>query len=206
MRTRKRIVVDTNPLVSRSASARFPDRPFARPGQRHPDWFPKRTMNELADVLGRPKFDRYITLEDRQQFLRLLGRLAEIRPIVYPVHACRDPRVDKFLEVALNGKAELILTGDADLLTLHPWREIAILSPGSYLKGRRLLPGRQWPCGDGSPTRSGRAKLGSFRPDHASCRIAVSDLLRCGTGCITHQPSSASYGLTQTKTPSSATP
>lgn len=93
------------------------------------------TMNELADVLARPKFDRYISLEDRQQFLRLFGRLAEFVPIVYPVHACRDPRDDKFLEVALNGKAELILTRDADLRALHPWQGIAILSPGSYLKG-----------------------------------------------------------------------
>ncbi len=92
-------------------------------------------MNELADVLARPKFDRYITLEDRQHFLRLLGRLAEFVPIVYPVNACRDPRDDKFLEVALNGKAELILTGDAALLALHPWQGIAILSPGNYLKG-----------------------------------------------------------------------
>ena len=91
-------------------------------------------MNELADVLARPKFDRYISVADRQQFLRLLGRLAEFVPIVYPLRECRDPKDDKFLEVALNGKAELILTGDSDLLTLHPWRGIAILPPARYLK------------------------------------------------------------------------
>jgi predicted nucleic acid-binding protein len=49
------------------------------------------------------------------------------------IRECRDPKDDKFLEVALNGKADLIITGDADLLTLHPWREIAILSPANYL-------------------------------------------------------------------------
>ena len=91
-------------------------------------------MNELADVLARSRFDRYITLEDRQQFLRLLGRLAEFVPAVYPVRACRDPEDDKFLEVALNGKADLILTCDADLRVLHPWQRIAILSPTEYLK------------------------------------------------------------------------
>jgi uncharacterized protein len=136
MRARGRIVVDTNALVSRLLL------PTSVPGQavrKAVDngilLVSEATMNELADVLARPKFDRYITLEDRQQFLRLLGRLAELVPIVYPVHACRDPRDDKFLEVALNGKAELILTGDADLLALHPWHGIVILSPADYLKG-----------------------------------------------------------------------
>ena len=135
MRTRERIVLDTNALVSRLLL------PTSVPGQavrKAVDHgillVSESTMNELADVLARPKFDRYISLEDRQQFLRLLGRLAELVPIVYPVHACRDPRDDKFLEVALNGKAELMLTGDADLLALNPWQGIAIVSPADYLK------------------------------------------------------------------------
>jgi putative PIN family toxin of toxin-antitoxin system len=55
-------------------------------------------------------------------------------PMVYPVRQCRDPKDDKFLETALNGKADLILTGDSDLLTLHPWQGIAILSSTRYLK------------------------------------------------------------------------
>ena len=123
-----RIVVDTNALVSRLL---LPSSVSARAVRKAVDssilLVSEATMNELADVLARPKFDRYISLEDRQQFLRLLGRLAEFIPIVYPVRACRDPKDDKFLEVALNGKATLILTGDADLLALNPWQEIAIV-------------------------------------------------------------------------------
>ena len=46
---------------------------------------------------------------------------------------CRDPKDDKFLEVAVHGRAELILTGDTDLLVLHPFRGIAILTPADYL-------------------------------------------------------------------------
>lgn len=55
-------------------------------------------------------------------------------PTVYPVRECRDPKDDKFLEVALNGKADLILTGETALLAMHPWQGIAILSPARYLK------------------------------------------------------------------------
>jgi uncharacterized protein len=132
---RPRIVVDTNALVSRLL---LPSSVSAQAVRKAVDsstlLVSEATMNELADVLARPKFDRYISLEDRQQFLRLLGRLADFVPIVYPVRACRDPKDDKFLEVALNGEADLILTGDADLLALNPWQGIAIVQPAEYLK------------------------------------------------------------------------
>ncbi|GIK99254.1 MAG: hypothetical protein BroJett029_34630 [Alphaproteobacteria bacterium] len=90
-------------------------------------------MEELTDVLSRPKFDRYIDISDRQGFLRRLARMAEWVPIVQVIRACRDPRDDKFLELAINGEADLIVTGDADLLALHPFRRIPILAPAAYL-------------------------------------------------------------------------
>ncbi len=134
MRSRQRVVVDTNALVSRLLlPSSVPGQAIRKAVDEGILLVSEATMNELADVLARPKFDRYINLRDRQQFLRLLGRLAELVPIVYPVRHCRDPKDDKFLEVALNGKADLILTGDADLRALHPWRDVTILSPADYL-------------------------------------------------------------------------
>lgn len=135
MRARERIVADTNCLVSRLLlPSSVPGRAVRQAVDHGILLVSEATMNELADVLARPKFDRYISLEDRQQFLRLLGRVAEFVASVYTVRECRDPEDDKVLEVALSGKADLILTGDADLLTLNPWRGIAILSPAEYLK------------------------------------------------------------------------
>ena len=93
-------------------------------------------MGELAQVLSRPKFDHYVSMEERMLFLAELGGTAKFVPIVQLVRECRDPMGDKFLEVALNGGADVIITGDADLLALHPWREIAVLSPAEYLKSR----------------------------------------------------------------------
>ena len=135
MRARERIVADTNCLVSRLLlPSSVPGDAVRRAADSGLLLASEATMNELADVLARPKFDRYISLADRQQFLRLLGRVAEFVPTVYPVRECRDPKDDKFLELALNGRAHLIITGDADLLALHPWREIAIVTPARYLK------------------------------------------------------------------------
>ncbi len=84
-------------------------------------------------MLSRPKFDRYVSIADRQQFLRLMGRIAEIVPITYRVRACRDPRDDMFLELAINGSADVIVTSDKDLLALDPFRGIPILTPVRYL-------------------------------------------------------------------------
>jgi putative PIN family toxin of toxin-antitoxin system len=53
--------------------------------------------------------------------------------IPFPIRACRDPRDDKFLEVAVHGRADLIVTGDTDLLALHPFRGISILTPAEYV-------------------------------------------------------------------------
>jgi len=59
--------------------------------------------------------------------------VAELAPTIYTVHACRDPSDDKILEVAVNGGATLIVTGDKDLLALNPFRCTAIVTPASHL-------------------------------------------------------------------------
>jgi uncharacterized protein len=91
-------------------------------------------MGELKEVLFRSKFDRYVSREERALFLAQIGVAAEFVSIIQLVRECRDPKDDKFLEVALNGRADVIITGDADLLALHPWRGIAVLSPAEYSK------------------------------------------------------------------------
>lgn len=91
------------------------------------------TMNELARVLDRPKFDSYVSREDRRQFIHLLGGVARIVPITRRVHVCRDPEDDMFLDVALNGEAKAIITGDGDLLALDPFHGVRIVTPAEFL-------------------------------------------------------------------------
>ena len=90
-------------------------------------------LEELASVLARPKFDRYVSAEERQEFVRLLVRVAEPVPILRRIRACRDPKDDLLLEIAINGQASVILTEDRDLLALHPFEGIPILRPGTWL-------------------------------------------------------------------------
>ena len=131
----ERIVADTNAFISRLL---VPDSLPGRAVRKMVDTaqllVSEATLTELADVLSRAKFDAYVSIEDRQEFFRRLGRVAEVVPITYIVHACRDPKDDKFLELAVNGNADLIVTGDDDLLVLNPFRGIPIITPASYLE------------------------------------------------------------------------
>jgi len=135
MTARERVVIDTNALVSRLLIPKSVPGQAVRKAIDSADVLvSEATMNELAEVLSRRKFDQFISMDDRQQFIRLLARIVELVPMVYQVRVCRDPRDDRMLEVAVNGTAGLIITGDRDLLVLNPFQGIAIISPAEYLR------------------------------------------------------------------------
>lgn len=129
-----RIVVDTNVFVSAVIfPLSIPRQAVNRVLEQGVLLFSEPTYEELIRVVRRSKLDGYVSQERRDAFLSQLGSVAEFVPIIRLVRECRDPKDDKFLEVALNGRADVIITGDADLLRMHPWRGIAILSPTKYL-------------------------------------------------------------------------
>jgi uncharacterized protein len=130
----ERIVVDTNVLVSRLILPQSMPAQAVRRALESTLLFSEATMNELADVLSRGNFDPYVARRDREQFVRELCTIGEFVPIIQLVRDCTDPNDNKFLEVALNGRADVIITGDAELLALNPWRGISIVSPADYLR------------------------------------------------------------------------
>jgi uncharacterized protein len=133
-----RWVVDTNLLISRLLLPKSVPAKAVQAAMEAGDLLvSEATLEELADVVSRTKFDKYLTVAERQEFFELLARVAVRVEILRPVKACRDPNDDKFLEVAVNGSALAIVTGDDDLLSLHPFMGISILTPGTFLK---ILP------------------------------------------------------------------
>jgi putative PIN family toxin of toxin-antitoxin system len=76
---------------------------------------------ELADVLGRPKFQTILarTGTRAEAVLAELSQLAEIiDPPPLPAPVSRDPDDDAVLALAVAGQVDLVISGDADLLTL----------------------------------------------------------------------------------------
>lgn len=133
--TDPRWVFDTNVLVSAALSAGSAPRRAVQLALRHTArlLMSVATLAELHEVLAWPKFDRYLSDASRHDFVRDLLPLVELVPASAPIRACRDPRDDKFLEVAVHGEADALVSGDQDLLALHPSHGVPIVTPPAFL-------------------------------------------------------------------------
>ena len=88
---------------------------------------------EIVKVLGRPRFARAVTAARRERILKILHGGAVWFTPAERVTDCRDAKDNKYLELALAAGAASIISGDADLLVLHPWRGVRVLQPAAYL-------------------------------------------------------------------------
>lgn len=134
----ERLVADTNVLISAALRSDSAPRQVLHTVQ-HADGvlvFSDETFAEVHDRLFKPKFDRYVTHESRAAFLGHLVAVSEWVSISQAKLGCRDPDDDKLLETALVGEATCLVTGDRDLLAMHPFRSIPILDPATFLVER----------------------------------------------------------------------
>lgn len=132
--SRCRLVIDTTVLVSAALL------PQSIPGsvvrcalRRHLVLTSQETYDELERVFLRPKFDRYVSITQRLEFLALYRLATELIEVTATVTDCRDPKDNKLLALAIDGRASFIVSSDKDLLALHPFRGIEILAPSEVL-------------------------------------------------------------------------
>ena len=135
MSSDKYIVVDTSVLISALL------KPHSVPAQaleyartHYKLAVSTETLTELTKVLSRDYLARYRTVDERETFLVLYSELAEIIAITEHVTDCRDPKNNKFLDLAIAANARILVSSDSDLLVLHPYRDIQILMPSAFLQ------------------------------------------------------------------------
>ena len=90
------------------------------------------TLAELLSVLRRSKFAKYIDANNIEGLSRRIKTTWVSVPILQQVKLCRDAKDDKFIELALNGDATHLITGDTDLLVLHPIQNIPVINPRRF--------------------------------------------------------------------------
>jgi putative PIN family toxin of toxin-antitoxin system len=134
----ERLVFDCNVLISAAlvetgTAAKALDTAYAD----HLLLFSEPTFDELVTRLARPKFRRYLRDASRVAILDTLATVAEWIDIACQPQGCRDPSDDKYLETALLGAADAIVSGDRDLLVMHPFEGIPILTPAAWLAKSR---------------------------------------------------------------------
>jgi uncharacterized protein len=128
------VVFDTNVMVSAAfRAASTPSLAVRHAAANDVILASTATLSELASAMERSKFDRYASLASRREFVAFIHATVRIVPVRRSVRACRDPADDKFLDVAVNGDARAIVTGDNDLLALNPFENVMIIAPADYL-------------------------------------------------------------------------
>jgi putative PIN family toxin of toxin-antitoxin system len=131
----KIFVFDTNSLISANLSPDSVNRKaFDKARQIGMAVYSNATFAEFAEVLARPKFDKYISIKKRRQAVTAFKKRGYLIPVSITLKICRDPKDNKFLELAIEAGAVCIITGDTDLLVLHPFKNIQILSAADFLK------------------------------------------------------------------------
>ena len=129
-----RIVFDTNVLVSALLlEGSVPARAVFAVMDTGEILLSESLVNEINDILQRKKFEPYISAEQREEFLIALVQSGTLVEITETITACRDPKDNHILELAVSGRAQVIVTGDSDLLVLNPFQGIRILAPRDFL-------------------------------------------------------------------------
>lgn len=142
----RRVVFDTSTLVSASLRiGSLPHQALLEAFATSDLCASLETLAELEQALDREKFDPYLDRESRREFAALIRRnihffvvddadLQAIQP------CCRDRRDNKFLVLALAAEANTLVSSDEDLLVVHPWHGLAIVTPAEFLRERTILP------------------------------------------------------------------
>jgi len=131
----RRVVIDTNVLISAALLGKSTPALAVQLALQHGRMvFSESTFAELETRLWRAKFDRYLTLEARKSLLHDWRAVSDwVSPAVTTRHS-RDATDDMFVHAALVAGAELLISGDADLLDLGAVAAVTILTPAQALK------------------------------------------------------------------------
>ena len=130
-----RFVFDTNVIVSAALlPSSTPAQALMKAEHMGVLLYSDATLEELINVLERPKLKPYIKQDYIKDFYARVRINWEHISIIQRITACRDVKDDKFLEVAINGSASTLISGDNDLLTLNPYNELNIITPADFLE------------------------------------------------------------------------
>lgn len=127
------IVIDTNVLISagllpNSKSARVLSLAVAH----YVIAQNKFTWHELETRIARPKFDRYFGQDGRLRHMVKIAQLSQFFDPVHTVAVSQDASDDMFIALALDAKANIVISGDPDLKNVKTYQGIDIVSPATF--------------------------------------------------------------------------
>lgn len=129
----KKVILDTNLWISFLISGNFNEIDKLLEEKRIILIFSDELLEEFIDVIQRPKFRNYFSLQDIQQLLNAFDQFGKLVEVNSTVAICRDAKDNFLLNLALDGKADYLITGDKDLLVIDRIKKTRILTYRDFL-------------------------------------------------------------------------
>lgn len=96
--------------------------------------FSQELLEEFLTVAKRPKFRQFFSIADLEEILETIDEYGDFILIKSNIDSCRDPKDNFLLSLAVDGKADFLITGDKDLLDLKKYGSTTILTISDFLK------------------------------------------------------------------------
>ena len=96
--------------------------------------FSKELIEEFLSVAKRSKFEKYFADNDIHELLQLFDSFGELVDVSSEISECRDSKDNFLLNLAVDSKADFLITGDDDLLTIKKINKTRILNWTDFLK------------------------------------------------------------------------
>ena len=129
-----RIIIDTNLWISFLITRKFSNLDKIIFSKRCTLVFSQELLDEFLDVTKREKFKRFFSIYDMEEMIEKINEQAVFVTIKSKVVICRDPKDNFLLSLALDGKADFLITGDYDLLDLLKIGETTIITMTDFLQ------------------------------------------------------------------------
>lgn len=96
--------------------------------------FSQELLNEFISVVSRPKFKKYFSEEEIVEILHIIDQKATLFEVKSDINKCRDKKDNFLLSLAVDSKADFLITGDNDLLELKEIEKTKIVTMNQYLE------------------------------------------------------------------------
>jgi putative PIN family toxin of toxin-antitoxin system len=127
-------ILDTNVLISAALGDGTCRNTFEVAQQKGKLMRSEETFIELVKTLEKPRLQKYFRNEDKIDFLANFLQVTQAITITEKINVCRDPKDNMFLELAVSCIADALITRDGDLLSLHPFRGIPIITVTNFIR------------------------------------------------------------------------
>lgn len=124
----KRIILDTNLWISFLISKNFTEIDNLAQAKNKTLIFSNESLEEFIEVVKRPKFKRIFSKKDIEKFLDVFDQYGELIKVKSKINICRDPKDNFLLNLAVDGKADYLVSGDKDLLIIKKIKKTQIIT------------------------------------------------------------------------------